>query len=181
VYTDGSYVASDDTSAWAVAVQTLWLENNFDTIPPDERLVQPRHVRHATLLGSAITNTSDVYPAELQAIARVLSMLPLRFDLTIRSDSQAALAAIRSFDLQNNHRKRLRMAGRALLQLISKPMNSRKLAGGSVQFEHVRAHSSDMDIASVGNRLADYQANASSAAGLDGSTPLSLSQLPLEQ
>jgi hypothetical protein len=108
-------------------------------------------------------------------------MLPLSFDVTIRSDSQAALAAISCFRQLTNQRKRLRMAARPLLQLVSKLINSRQGAGGSVSFAHVRAHSDNTDIASVGNRLADYQANVSRAAGIDRSTPLNLGQLPLEQ
>ena len=45
---------------------------------------------------------------------------------------------------------------------------------------HVKAHTSDMDIHSVGNRLTDYQANLARAKP-DKPTPLCLRELPLRE
>ena len=54
------------------------------------------HVAGATLIGARITNTQGTYPAELQAIARVLAMFPINVPLEIHTDSQASLKAIES-------------------------------------------------------------------------------------
>jgi hypothetical protein len=58
-----------------------------------------------------------------------------------------------------DERARMRMSARNILQLIQHLMQRRREAGGSVVFSHVRAHTSNMDEHSVGNRLADDQAN----------------------
>ena len=118
VYTDGSFESESNTSSWAVTVADEWFDASVATIPSDEKLLQPIHVRGATMLGASISCTHGVYPAELQAIARVLAMFPLSCPLHVHSDSESSLKAIRSFLEQCNERRRLRMAGRPLLQLI---------------------------------------------------------------
>jgi hypothetical protein len=72
----------------------------------------------------------------------------------------------------------MRMSARPLLQLISFLLSRRQAAGGSVTFSHVRAHTTGSDLRSVGNRLADYQANLCRSKP-DRSYPLTLQQLPL--
>ena len=162
VYTDGSHDAHSlpkPTSSWAVTIGDHWLEDNFARLPIDEHQLNAAHVGGATLLGASIEVTTGVYAAELQAISRALAMFPLSYSLHIHSDSQAAIAGIRTYADEVNSRQRLRMAARPLLQLIHHQITQRKAAGGSVQFEHIRAHSTAADIHSVGNRLTDYKAN----------------------
>ena len=96
-----------------------WLDDNFGSVPSDEQLLTPAEVGGTTLFGADITITSGIYPAELQAIARALAMFPLACSLHIHSDSQAAIAGIRSYSAQVNSRQRLRMAARPLLQLVT--------------------------------------------------------------
>lgn len=179
VYTDGSFSSADSTSAWSVAVGDEWLEANFGSLPVDEALLLPADVGGSTLAGSGIDCTVGVYPAELQAIARALAMFPLSFHLHIHSDSQASLKAIDSCEQETNERKRFRMAARPLLRLIGHLLSRRRAAGGSVTLSHVKAHSDGSDMNSVGNRLADFQANRSRVS-TRGSTPFSLQPLPIE-
>ena len=136
-----------------------WLLNNYGSVPADEQVLRSAHVRGATMFGSVIKNTVGIYPAELQAIARVLAMTPLSSCLNIHVDSQSTIAAIHSFDQQCNERKRLRMSARPLLQLISHLKQRKANAGGDVILSHVKAHTMDTDVHSVGNPIADYQAN----------------------
>ena len=163
-----------------MVVADAWLSDNFAAFPLDEKAVQAVHVAPAVALGSDIVCSLGVYPAELQAIARALAMTPLSFHLTIHTDSQAAIAAIGSYSLQLNERKRLRMAARPLLQLISNLLTRRTQAGGQLQLRHVEAHTKKMDLPSVGNRIADFQANV---ARLDKSRrhPRELDELPLHR
>lgn len=177
VYTDGSFDAASNSSAWAVTVGDAWFDASVGSIPSDENLVTSVHVRGAVMLGSSITCTQGVYPAELQAIARVLAMFPLSCPLHIHSDSESSLSAIRSFCQQTNVRCRLRMSGRPLLQLIHHLL-SRRVADTSLS--HVKAHTTNTDAHSVGNRLSDYQANFSRLRP-DDSSPLNLLQLPLSK
>jgi hypothetical protein len=178
VYTDGS--AHQGASSWAVVIGDEWLHRYFSSVPSDESMLRPAHVGGATLIGSAIDITSGVYPAELQGIARALAMLPLAVHVHIHSDSQASLTAIRTYKQEANERARLRMAARPLLRLIDHLCRARTAAGGDVTLSHVRAHTTLSDIHSVGNRLADYQANVARATP-SRTHPRGLQALPLDQ
>jgi hypothetical protein len=112
--------------------------------------MRPADVGGATLCGASITCTQGIYPAELQAIARAAAMLPLHLDLHIHSDSQASIAAIAAHAAEGNERRRMRMPCRKILQLIHHLVARRKKAGGSLRLSHVRAHTADMDVDSVG-------------------------------
>jgi ribonuclease HI len=182
LYTDGSYHASTDTSAWSVVVQNQWLEEDSDNVPTNEKLINSSHLSQSLLIGASISSscTSGIYPAELQAIARALAMLPLSHQLHIFTDSMASMKSIQSYQCQTNERKRLRASARPLLQLINHLMNRRTAAGGSLQLTHVPAHTTNNDLASIGNRIADYQANLSRRQP-DDSTPLGLIELPIRE
>ncbi|MGH8466606.1 MAG: hypothetical protein ACRER5_20910, partial [Pseudomonas sp.] len=148
VYTDGSHALRMDgksanpssTAAWAVTIADDWLQSRFGSLPTEERLIRPTHVVGAAVFGAAIVCTRGVYAAELQAIARALAMFPLSSELEIHSDSEAALAAIRAFSAQTNERRRLRMQGRPLLQLINHLLQRRGQCGTLTFASHVKAH-----------------------------------------
>jgi ribonuclease HI len=183
IYTDGSHdphSVPKPTSSWAFAVRDQWLDDNFARLPVDEQHLNAAVVGGATLIGSSISATFGIYPAELQAIARALATFPLSCSLHIHSDSQSAIAGIRAYSSEINSRQRLRMASRPLLQLIHHQLEQRKKAGGTVELEHVRAHSAAADIHSVGNRLADYKANTTRARP-QTATPVTLKELPLDE
>ena len=72
------------------------------------------------------------------------------------------------------------MAARPLLRLISHLLSRRRAAGGSVTLSHVKAHSVGTDMDSVGNRLADFQANRSRVS-TRGSAPRNLGPLSLSR
>jgi hypothetical protein len=118
-----------------------------------------------------------VYAAELQAIARALAMFPSSCELEIHSDSQGALAGIHAYETQLNERRRLRMSSRPLLQLIHHLLQRR---AGVTHTSHVKAHTSNTDCHSVGNRLTDFQANLARAKP-DKPSPLCLRELPLRE
>jgi ribonuclease HI len=181
VYTDGSYQSADGSSAWAVAVRDQWFDLNYRSLPVDEQLLRPSDLIGSTLIGAAIRCTTGVYPAELQAIARALAALPLSFRVTVHSDSAASIAALTSFLSQPNERKRLRMSARPLLLLIERLLQRRAdCTDTAVQFLHVRAHTDGGDADSVGNRLADFQAERARLKP-DVSAPLSLRPLAVEE
>ena len=79
-----------------------------------------------------------------------------------------------------NSRQRLRMAAHPLLQLIHHQMQQRQAAGGSIRYEHVRAHSTGADMPSVGNRLADFKANAVRTQP-QTATPATVREIPLAE
>ena len=178
MYTDGSYDAASlphSTSAWAITVADRWFDSNFGGIPTDEHLLQAAHVRGASLFGASISCTRGVYAAELQAIARALAMFPSSCELEIHSDSQGALAGIQAYETELNERRRLRMSARPLLQLIHHLLQRRV---GDTHTSHIKAHTSNTDSHSVGNRLTDFQANLARAKP-DKPSPLCLRELPL--
>ena len=114
-----------------------WFDDNFNFLPndEDELIKQPRHLGGSTRFGSAVSNTIGVYPVELQAMA--LAMFPGTI----------------------NERDRFRSSARSLLQLIDHLCKRRKAAGGDVYLSHVPAHTNNVDQHSVGNRMADFEAN----------------------
>ena len=180
VYTDGSYTSDPPLSSWSVVVRDQWFDDNFAAIPSDEEQMRPAHVGGATLIGSSISCTSGIYPAELEAIARAMAMFPLSFSVHIHTDSRASMMAIRSFDESKSERERMRMSARTILQLIHHLWQRRRKRA-------VRSHCrmfvlipTDTDEDSVGNRLADYQANRARLSA-DRSYPLGIQPLPLSQ
>lgn len=182
VYTDGSHDPSTSTSSWSVVVGDQWLVDNFGSVPSDEQELarQPRVLGGSTMIGSAIKATQGIYPAELQAIARTLAIFPLGLSLCIHSDSQSSIQSIMSYLQEPNERRRLRSAARTILRLIAHLFRQRVEAGGDASFAHVRAHTDGMDQHSVGNRMADYQAN-NARQHAERSYPLGLREIPLEQ
>ena len=180
VFTDGSHDLQSGSSAWSLVVRDQWLDSNFDTIPSDEKQLLLSHASGAAASGASITCTQGVYPAELQAIARTLAMLPLDLRVHIHTDSSSSIAAIQSFREQLNERRRLRMPARSILQLIHHLMTRRVSAGGGARLSHIRAHTTSTDIESVGNRLADFHANLARSKS-DRSYPLGLQQIPIER
>jgi hypothetical protein len=145
-------------------------------------LLLPVHVAGSSRFSAAIdgTNTHGIYAAELQAIARLLAMIPACVSLEVFSDSQSGIQAIHAYEQQCNERRRLRMAARPLLQLIHHLLAIRQATGATTCFHHVKAHTSGTDIESVGNRLADYQANWARTHPTQTS-PHGLQQLPLRR
>jgi ribonuclease HI len=185
VYTDGSHDASSKphpTSSWAVTVRDEWLDSNFGGVPADEKQLeaQPAYAAGAVMFGASIAATYGVYSAELQAIARTLAMFPSSCSLQLHTDSKGAIAGIAAYERECNERRRLRMSARPLLQLIHSLLARRARAGGPCSIEHVKAHTQNTDVHSVGNRLADFQANR--ARKRPGEPcPLSLQELPLHE
>jgi len=187
VYTDGSHDPASlpqPTSSWAVTVCDVWLRDNYQCLPVDEQQLKTRSnealLRKATMLGSSITCTCGIYPAELQAIARTLASFPVSCPLHLYSDSQGALAGIVAYERELNERQRLRMAARPLLQLIHHLLAVRTAHGASTEWSHVKAHTQRADLPSVGNRLSDYQANIVRQRP-EQPAPLCLQQLPLDK
>ncbi len=184
VYSDGSYGALLNTSSWAVLVADKVFQIDFRSYPVDEKLIRAHHIDPDTsMFASKIINTSGIYPAELQGIARILAMFSLTHVLHIHTDSQSSIKAIQSYSEQLNERKRLRMASRPLLQLIHHLTSLRQAANGNVKYYHVKAHSAQTDLHSVGNRIVDYQANSTRLKSDSDYRPLpsTLLQLPLRQ
>ena len=183
VYTDGSYKSDPQSlsSAWSVVVHDQWLDLNHALVPVEEFLIRPVDVAGSTSAGCFISCSQGIYPAELQAIARALAMVPCNFILHIHSDSRSSISAINSYIEETNERKRLRMAARPLLHLIHSLIQRRNGAGGQAVFHHVAAHTDNTDIHSVGNRLADYRANLCRLSAPKGEGfPSTLTQLPLD-
>ena len=182
VYTDGSFAPyPHSTSSWAVLIESEWLTlaHVREEIPKSSQYFRPSDIVGAPLFGAPINCTQGIYPAELQAIARTLAMLPLSYNIHIHSDSKAAIAGIHSYSHELNERHRMRMQGRPLLALIHHLISIRKQVGGNASFSHVKSHTSKYDIRSVGNSVVDYQAELC-RKDPDKQLPLNVKELPLE-
>ena len=118
-----------------------------------------RHLRGAECFGAPLRaeEGSGVFDAELQAIVRVLLVVPVQRNVIIYSDSRSSIDAINAWQTEVRCRSRLRMAGRPLLRISCLRAKHAK-AHSSVTFEWVRAHSDTVSLAHAGNRIADFTA-----------------------
>jgi hypothetical protein len=158
VCTDGSYLG--DASSWAFCVVNDWLIDNVTALPLEADLTGD-HLVNACAHGHSIDPkvTSTIYTAELQAVFRALMAFPASLHLLLVIDSQSVVTSIEKYLQETSSRKKMRMSGRPLLELISKAIKSREQAGGSTQVKWQRAHTDDVSVESVGNRVADFVAN----------------------
>ena len=163
VYTDGLYNSASLTSSWSSVIADQWFDDNYTSVPTDEHAINHTHVNGAMMIGSHINCTTGIYPAELQAIARSLAMVPASFDIHIHTDSRSSIDAIESHEKCINERRRMRMSSRPLLALIHHQLDIRHRAGGTITMSHIKAHSDNDDRDSVGNQIADYHANVARA------------------
>lgn len=181
IYTDGSFMSSPPniSSSWALVLESHALVNNMLALPLHSEMFRPSDLKEMAIFGGSINCTQGIYSAELQAIARSLAIFPLSYSIHIFSDSKAALAGIDKYNRETNERRRMRMQSRPLLALIQNLMSRRMKVGGSTQFSHVRSHTDGVDIQSIGNRVADYQAE-SCRKNSNQNRPLTALQLPLQ-
>jgi hypothetical protein len=132
---------------------------------PDEQHLSLPSLKLGSMFGGAIESTvsQGIFMAELQGVARALTALPYTWELHVVMDSKAAMQAIQSYLGEPNERKRLRMNGRPLLELISKMIRARKLLQGEVTWTHVKSHAAvgagtHASKDQAGNSCADFMA-----------------------
>ena len=179
--TDGSAQGKGpfEAAGWAVFFLDDWFADNWATIPAEGQF------NAGTLQGAAymhgrvpMSHGAGVFDAELQAIARGLSALPITCDVTIYTDCSSAIDAITRYETGICERARLRTSGRQWLSLICRLRRRRAEAGAITQLEWVEAHSDLNSRAHVGNRCADELAKRASAIGAVAPRG---AHLPLEQ
>ena len=165
--TDGSFIVSPidlrPRSSWSVCVIDDYLLSEFGSFPSDEILYTNDTVRGCAVLGGLIpaTTSNGIFMAELHAVYRALVLLPAGHSLRLWIDSQSVIAAIARYTSGSvSVRERLRTSGRPLLELISRLIVARRVhgAGATVEFAWQRAHTSDMTVTAVANRIADFAA-----------------------
>ncbi len=179
--TDGSVQGKGplEAAGWAVFFLDDWFAENWATIPAEDQFSA------GTLQGAAymhgrvpMSHGAGVFDAELQAIARGLSAVPITCDVTIYTDCESAIAAISRYDSRIGGRTQLRTSGRQWLSLICRLRRRRDETGSTTELQWVEAHSDIHSRAHVGNRCADELAKRASAIG---AAPPRGAHLPLEQ
>jgi hypothetical protein len=179
--TDGSVQGKGPVEAagWAVFFLDDWFTANWASIPAEGQF------RAGTLQGATfmqgrvpMSHGAGVFDAELQAIARGLSAVPITCDVTISAACESARAAIDRYDAEMSERARLRTSGRQWLSLICRLRRRRAQAGATTVLEWIEAHSEGTSSVHVGNRCADELAKRASAVG---AVPPRGSHLPLDQ
>ena len=180
MYTDGSWHApasavqsgyrglhsqerANGVSAWSVCVSNSWLCEQYGEVEVEGKISE-RTRKRAFVFGGRIDGSMGEgnFDAELTAIARGLMCVPVGVPCCIHTDSKSSIQAIKAYRSLSLHeyRRRLRMAGRPLLALIAKVMAAKEVAGGGAELRWVKAHTKEMSLHHVGNRLADDYAGA---------------------
>ena len=183
VFTDGSASTTpgDKDTAWAVLFGNDWLraqvhnDSRLASVPESD--LSHFDIKGASHIGGRITpeHGGGVYMAELRAILEALYAVPFSWTLTLISDSLAAIRAIDSYRKEPSARVRLRTEARPLLRLIDSVICERErvrnaaLSDGkrshvdqsalrtpAVSFHHVKAHTGDSDLFSLGNKCVDF-------------------------
>jgi len=119
-------------------------------------------------VGANIADTSGVYPAELQAIARALAAFPLQCSLQAHSDSQA------SDHMHSSSTADLLVHGGATA-VASQQLPDRS-ARSNRRSDAARARA--IDVHFISNRLTDCEANTACSRP-QSATPSALRELPL--
>jgi len=132
------------SSSWGIC----YGDENFGqmwSLLPNENLLGKHHLNGFVLIGDSIpiSTSTGIYMAELQAIARALLSLPITWSVEIVTDSKSSIEAIHTYQNAVSDRRRLRMSGRPILSMISMLIRDRIVAGGKVDFIHVKSHTTD--------------------------------------
>ena len=160
LFTDGSWharhAATPAVSSWAVCVGNDWLMESYPDVEAEGRISAVTLSQSLVLCGRIDESVgAGNYDAELTAIAWALMMVPAGCGVVIHTDSRSSLQAIDGYKASTNTRRRLRMAGRPLLALITRLIDAKRLVGGMALVRWVKAHSERSRVEEVGNRLAD--------------------------
>ena len=168
LFTDGSWYHSGldgrsaPVSAWAVIVRNDWLCDQYSMVEAEGRISRAT-MSQTVFFGGRIEarDGEGNYDAELQAIARALTVVPVDTSVVIHTDSRSSIEAIGRYRSTSNVRRKLRMAGRLQLTLINRLMQVKNEEGAEVKLAWVKAHTKEASVVSlesVGNRLADHVA-----------------------
>jgi len=181
ICTDGSLQGRGplEAAGWAVFFLDDWFANHWATLPA-EGMFAAGTLRGASYMHGRVASNfrASVFDAELEAIARALTSLPVTCKAIIYTDCASAIAAITRFGACSSVRAQLRTSGRQWLALISRLLDLRARAGATTSLEWVQAHSDLATSLHVGNRCADELAKRASSAA--GHAPVGAS-FPLEQ
>ena len=179
ICTDGSKQGSGplEAAGWAVFFLDDWFAANWPSLPA-EGMFAASTLRRASYMHGRVAPSfcASVFDAELEAIARALTSLPITCSAAIYTDCVSAIAAIRRYAACTSARARLRTSGRQWLSLINRMLDRRTFAGAATTMEWVQAHSGLATCVHVGNRCADELAKRASA-----NVASAVSSFPLEQ
>lgn len=168
IYTDGAAEVShfdiehnrfEWTSAYAVVPQNTWLTNNYQQLPQESQM-STEHlpgIQAAAFHMNDLCQNQSAFYTELAAITRAIMATPTGVNINIFTDSLSSIQAIRRYADEVTDRRRLRISGRPFLGLIDHMTKSRK---GAITFTHVRSHTDLLDLASCGNKAADFVAGS---------------------
>jgi hypothetical protein len=168
VATDGSYQSGYDNggrSSWSVCIIDDYLQKEYIHFPSSELLYDDRVVAPSSMVCGSIPQSTSIgiFMAELHAVYRALVLFPAAVSLVVWIDSKSVIAAIERYHNEVRSRRKLRMSGRPLLELINQLRVGKRGAapGTTVEFAWQRAHTEDKSLVAVANRIADYAAKRS--------------------
>jgi ribonuclease HI len=105
--------------------------------------------------------------AECIAMLGAVQLTPAQVDLTIYTDSAAAIWAVKGFDRLTPGR-RMRLGSRPVVIALARLIAARS---GATTIRHVRSHTGDRSYRSIGNARADQLANDAREHGRDAVLP----------
>jgi hypothetical protein len=166
---DGSKQQS--SSSWAVCVADDWLCEQHSSMPAEGTAALAARAGQASLMSGVVPEScsSGIFMAELQGVWRAIASAPVARAVLVHCDSQSVVNAIARYRREPSVRRRGRMVGRPLLELIARVWRAKEHARSSVPHDRtvpavevswVRSHSSGIggSLAEVGNRCADWAA-----------------------
>jgi hypothetical protein len=157
-YTDGSLHKRNqeerNRAGWGAFVQDDWYQNNWRRLHETKHEgLRRRMIREKVhSWGGTINRANSSYATEIEAIAKMLMIVPVTWELEIITDSQSAIDAIETVRRIGTNEKDNEWQ---MMKLIKILLDRRKT---KVRFTHQKSHKKLHTIESVGNATADLLA-----------------------
>jgi hypothetical protein len=161
VYTDGSKKATDNqesTGSWAAILHDDSYEEHWARLHekqgrlPREDLIKKLKI---PVWGGQIPNPRSSYSTELEAITRMSMILPSSWKVTIWTDSKSSIDRIEALRRKDS----IKTMCEPEWELLNLFMSIEALRKEPIILRHVRSHTKQMEIKSVGNAAADLRAD----------------------
>jgi ribonuclease HI len=159
VYTDGSMksTSTKTSGAWAAVLHDDSYQKNWTRLHEKEgrkpRLDLIRNLK-TPWWGGSLPRPRSSYNTELEAIVRMSMILPSSWNVTIWTDSKSAIDRIESLRASNPIKTMIEPEWE-LLRLFATIDGLRKQP---VTLKHIKSHTKQMEITSIGNAAADLKA-----------------------
>ena len=156
IYTDGSLTLKKgrNEAGWAAAIHNDWYEKNWRELHErnHEGYRRKQIKTKMDTWGGQIHRAESSYTTEMEAITKMLMIIPITWDVEIITDSKSAIDTIERMEARGVNDKDNEWQ---LRRIIKEVLNRRK---GKIIWTHQKSHKKWYTKKSIGNAVADLKA-----------------------